>query len=113
MAEKDDDESGWLGDIFAAQLREFDRRIAEVRDFWDTLNPEERKKMYEWLEKVAALGSSCQLPLTLSVQIHDERFDENGNQIYGSYETFSTFTLLEAIKCWEKGEPFTPDSVLP
>jgi len=49
----------------------------------------------------------------LKVSSYFEEFDENGEitDVVGS--EFSSGTLLQAIKAWEKGENYTPGSVSP
>lgn len=95
------------------QLRHFDHEMTEFRHMWEAASEEDRKRLRVWLEKAAALSRECPWNMDLRVDVNNEEFDDEGEQIYGGYVDFAPSTLLAAIDAWEKGQPFTPGSVLP
>jgi hypothetical protein len=113
MAHDDGKEGGKFRDIFSIQLRHFDRQLLEVREFHESLGPEERAEMRDWLEKVIKLERECKLTMHLRVHVDNDCFDDDGNQTHGGAANFSASTILAAIASWEKGEPFTPTSIMP
>jgi len=96
-----------------SQLRHFDQETTEFRRVYESLTPDERRGLREWLEAVDALGQKCPFDWCLRVKVEHDEFDENGDKVDERNAEFMAYTMLMAIKCWDEGKPFVPDTVYP
>jgi hypothetical protein len=93
------------------QLSHFDQEMTEFRRVYETLSPDERKDLREWLESVETLGKKCPFDWCLRVKVEHDQLDEAGEKVDERNAEFMPWTMLMAIKCWDEGKPFVPDTV--
>jgi hypothetical protein len=96
-----------------SQLSHFDQEMTEFRQVYESLTAGERRDLREWLEAVDALGHKCPFDWCLRVKVEHDEFDENDDKVDERNAEFVAWTMLEAIKCWDEGKPFVPDTVYP
>lgn len=63
-----------------------------------------------------AFGSverKCPYDWCLRVRVQHDEFDASGEKVDERNAEFMAWTMLEAIKCWDEGEPFVPDTLYP
>lgn len=99
--------------VFARQLRYFDQEMTEYRSVYDSLKQDERRDLRQWLEAVQSLGDKCPFEWHLEVKVEHDIYDERGEKVDERNAEFMAWTMLAAMDCWDKGEPFVPNSILP
>ncbi len=105
--------------VFVRQLCNFDQKLPEFRSIYESFTLDERNEVRESLVEVNALEQKCPFEWCLQVQAvqeiydehdehdeHDEKMDERGAE-------FTALTMLMAIKCWDEGQPFAPETTYP
>jgi hypothetical protein len=95
------------------QLRRFDQEMTEFRRVYESLTPDKRRDVREWLEAVDSLGHRCPFEWCLRVKVEHDEIDENGDKVDERNAEFMAWTMLKAITRWDEGEPFVPDTVFP
>ena len=94
-------------------LRQYDKEIANFRTYYFSMEPEERGRFLAHLEKLDAVRQETDWDYNLKINIQYDELDENGETKDWLDCEFSVFTLIHAIKDWEKGEPHAPDCCIP
>lgn len=99
---------------FTMHLRNFDLRVTELRRMYALLSAEERKQLRAWMEKLNDLEDECPIN-DIYVMLHTatDEFDEQGKQVHSGDVELTPWTMLQAFDAWDKGETFTPDSIMP
>lgn len=69
--------------------------------------------MREWLEAVDSVERKCPYNWCLRVRVQHDEFDASGEKVDERNAEFRAWTMLEAIKCWDEGNPFVPDMLYP
>ena len=100
-------------DVFVSQLRYFDGMVLDLRGFYDSFTPEEKLQFRFWLERVLALQQECPWSAFLQVKVEYDLYDEKGEMVDFAGADFSPNTMLAAIKAWDAGEDFAPQTILP
>jgi hypothetical protein len=97
-----------LDDILRAQQMNLDHELTNLRRFYDTLTPTERQEFRQWLDAIRALEEASPWEGSLVVHLSCNEEDAEGNIVpTGGCARFAG-TMLAAIDCWDKGEPFVP-----
>lgn len=113
MADPNPDDNA-LKHVFSSQLKNFDLQISECRRWFESFSSEEQKQIRDWLEKLAECASQGgQWGATARAFIENEKVDEEGHPPHVGTTLLSPHTLLMAVRAWENGGDFTPDSVRP
>lgn len=99
--------------VFENQLRHFDQEMTELRRVFDSLDLDERKDLREWLEAVDCVERKCPFDWSLRVTVQHDEFDERDEKVGECNAQFAAMTMLAAIKCWDDGKPFAPDTIYP
>jgi len=99
--------------VFCRQLRHFDQEMTEFRCVYESFAPDERKEVREWLEAVDVLWKKCPFDWGLLVKVRHDEFNDSGEKVDERNADFIAYTMLMAIKSWDEGQPFVPDTVLP
>jgi hypothetical protein len=114
MTEPNDSGRRRNGDVFARQLRHSDEKVSDFRKFYESLETDKRAEFRSWLEKVKALNEEgAQWSAQLRVRTEYDGCDENGETLRWADAEFSARTAIDAVKAWDAGENFSPDTVLP
>lgn len=94
-----------------AELRKFDEDVSELREFYNNFDIEERSQFRAWLEQVASLATEgYQQSVLLRIRTQYDVCDENGETLRWGDVEFSPGSMLAAIKAWDAGEDFAPES---
>ena len=72
-----------------------------------------RSGLREWLQAADALGEKCPFEWCLRVKVEHDEFDENDEKVDERNTEFMAHTMLMAIKCWDEGKPFAPNTAHP
>ncbi len=109
----DPDEPGDFGVLHLRFLHRLDQQLADLRQAYESYLPGERERIRQLLERAEAVNAElAEMGMWLKVGVeHDER-DENGNIVRWADCEFSVVAASLAIRAWDCGEPFTPDSAL-
>ena len=60
-----------------------------------------------------AVEQKCPFNWCLRVNVEHDVFDEGGDKVDERHAQFCAWTMLAAIKCWDEGKPFIPDTTYP
>ena len=102
---------------FKKVLREVDSRLkfridtalTDLRNYWDHWNEEDQQAFKAWVTKLADLGNI--MPNVIPYIFLRLEFSEQVGE--DEVHTFSPpiQAIKKAIDCWERGEPYTPNSL--
>lgn len=110
MDESDDSGSRPFRHVFAQHLRKLDNDLAEFRLLYDSFDADERIRFRQWLERVSALNAESTWNVCLRVKCETDVLDEDDNLLRWADAELSPTTMLRAIRAWDAGEEFAPDS---
>ena len=87
------------------EQREFDGKLADLRQWYEAMPLTKRKRFRGWLERLNKVASkSAEWSLLAHIQVP---LDEH------SEADFTLTTTLWAIRAWDEGKDFAPEMVLP
>lgn len=89
----------------------FDARLADSRSFYHEMDTEERARYRAWLARVHSLEDEIEWEGGIMIH-HHNNVDEDATSTWDGFE-FSPSTMLAAIRAWDAGEPYAPDSNRP
>lgn len=96
-------------------LHELDQAIPEFRNAYNSMKPDQRKTLKEYLMKLVEAESLQRKLLgthefVLSTSVGYEHFDEQGEETDAYWVKIKPKVMLAAVEAWEKDEDFTPHS---
>jgi Sec-independent protein translocase protein TatA len=97
----------------AAQQRQFDDQLADLRQFYKTLAPVEKTEFRAWLEKLESASVESKWRTSVHVHIQNDQVDERGKTVRWADSNFQVMIMLSAIKEWDAGRNYSPDRVMP
>ena len=99
--------------VFTGQLKQFDDKLSDFRQFYESHSTEEREQLRQWLEQLDASQTAAKWKMNIQIHAENDVLDDKGDLLRWADAVFTPATMLSAISAWDQGDNFTPNSVLP